>query len=231
MLAVKKALDSLKAAGQGFQAFTTLYWVTDSSNLVSFLSKGSSKPQIHEDVVHVLKTARDLKLSIIPIHLLREDPRIKEADAGSKFRDSDDWSIAQSCFEQLNKEFGPFTVDLFAAHNNAKCTKFYSLHWSPGTSGVDAMAHSWREEVCWICPPVAKAAEVVRRLLTTTVTGVLIVPKWPRARFWPFLFPDGRTPADKIKQIKEIRPWITQNQAAKSVLSGVPEFPLLVVVF
>ena len=62
----------------------TIYWVTDSENVVSFLRKGSKKPEVQAILFEVVKMASRLDINIEPIHLLREDPRIKDADEGSR---------------------------------------------------------------------------------------------------------------------------------------------------
>jgi hypothetical protein len=99
---------------------------------VRFLTKGSGRRPIQEEVLKVIEAARRLKISLVPIHLRREDPRIKIADAGSKSADSDDWSIDNESFKRLERRFGKFTVDLFANEANHKVDKFYSAYYSPG---------------------------------------------------------------------------------------------------
>ena len=73
----------------------TVLWLTDSTNLTGYLVKGSVKPDIQKDVFEVFKLAHALKLVLLPIHLRREDPKIVMADAGSKWKDSDDWSVSR----------------------------------------------------------------------------------------------------------------------------------------
>ncbi len=60
---------------------------------------------------------QELSLQIIPIHLLREDPRIKIADEGSKTEDTDDWQVDISTFNWFNTSM-KFSVDLFASDWN-----------------------------------------------------------------------------------------------------------------
>jgi hypothetical protein len=59
-------------------------------NLTNFLTNESGKNHIQNEVFQVMVLCNKLNLRIIPIHLLREDPRIKLADDGSKKADTDD---------------------------------------------------------------------------------------------------------------------------------------------
>lgn len=61
----------------------SVFWLTDSANLVVFLTKGSTKKPIQKDILEVFKLAREARLDIISVHLHREDFRIQVADYGS----------------------------------------------------------------------------------------------------------------------------------------------------
>ena len=152
LLAVKSALQSVPAAFSR-PSSCSVFWLTDSENLVTFLTKGSSRRPIQMTVLEIYRLARSLLLDLIPIHLHRSDYRIQVADYGSRFYDPDDWACDAQSFENLTS-FWPATVDLFAHYSNAQLPKFYSFGNSPHTSGLDAFAQSWDDELAWCCPPV-----------------------------------------------------------------------------
>ena len=89
LLAVKSALQSVPDAFARSSA-TSVFWLTDSENLVTFLTKGSSKRPIQMTVLEIYCLSRPLLLDIIPIHLHRSDYCIQVADYGSRFYDPDD---------------------------------------------------------------------------------------------------------------------------------------------
>ena len=89
LLAVTKTLQYYERSGATNKA-TKIYWVTDSQNMATFLTKGSGKRHIQKEVFRVTMLCKSLNLTIIPIHLLRDHPRIKIADDGSKTTDTDD---------------------------------------------------------------------------------------------------------------------------------------------
>jgi hypothetical protein len=231
LMTLKHALEFLSGSRTEVHLQKTIYWMTDSENLVSFLTKGSMKTAIQEEVVKVLQQARHLNLTIVPIHLRREDPRIKIADAGSKSLDSDNWSIHSQDFAMLALEFGPFTVDLFADDTNHKVGKFYSEFFTPLAAGVDALAHDWSNEHCWVCPPVKLLIKVIRKIRQQSCSGVLIAPEWHTGKFWPFIMKADGHPVSPFKRVIRFRPYIIQNGDARSSLRGRPHFAMLALEF
>ena len=119
-----------------FQTATakTVFWLTDSMNLVRFLTKGSGKLDILRMTLRGIEKAKGLNVDLVPIWARRSDPRLLKADAGSKGTDTDSWELPADVYADLVIQFGQFTVDLFADHKNAKCEKFYSRNWHPASA-------------------------------------------------------------------------------------------------
>ena len=114
LLAVKSALQSYP---QAFSQGTSVYWLTDSENVVAFLTKGSAKRHIQSVVVEIYRLARALLLDIMPLHLTRADYRMQIADYGSRYYDPDDWTCDSRSFEDLTSHW-LITIDLFAHYSN-----------------------------------------------------------------------------------------------------------------
>ena len=104
----------------------------------------------------------------------------------SRIIDFDDWGVGLSVFYWLDDLWGPHVVDRFANSNNAKCTRFNSRFWCPGTEAVDAFTVLWGGEVSWLCPPVCR---VIAHIKACPCNGTLVVPAWPSAPYCPLLFP------------------------------------------
>ena len=79
---------------------------------------------------------------------------------------------------------------------------FYSKFWCPGCEGVDAFSASWGGVNNYLVPPIFLVARTLAYLETSRAHGTLIAPKWPSARFWPYLFPLGH-PRDSVSRIIE----------------------------
>jgi hypothetical protein len=117
---------------------TTLWWLTDNQNVEKMLQKGSGKLRIMKLVLDILRIGRLLLLDLQPIWVCRDNSFLLKADTISKGIDTDNWEITGDNVAHLSALFGPFTVDLFATKQNAKCKRFYSRSWEEGSAGVDA---------------------------------------------------------------------------------------------
>jgi hypothetical protein len=94
----------------------------------------------------------------------RSDPRLQKADALSKHVNTDDWSVHQDAFKDLEKMVGVFTVDLFASAHNYKVKKYYSYAYTISCAGVDASTASWDGEVAYCAPPISLILRVIRKI-------------------------------------------------------------------
>ena len=230
LMTVKYALQEMAQKGT-VKEETNLYWITDSENLVKFLTKGSGKTNIQKEVLEILAHMRQLKLELRPIHLLREDPRIQEADAGSKSADSDDWSVDDESFRQLEDKYGPFTVDLFANEFNRKVSKFYAQFFAPSAAGVEAFSQDWHGERAWVCPPVKHVIGVIKKIRQEAMSGILIVPDWKSARYQTFVYCRNGELKWPFKKRVEFKPYLKQTSGGKSALKGQPRFAMLALLF
>jgi hypothetical protein len=110
--------------------------------------------------------------------------QLTQADALSKLHGGvDEHQLHHSVFRRLACEHGPFSVDLFASHTNHLLPTYYSRHYTPTTSGVDAFAQSWRG-VCWAHPPFAMLDRVLQYASLSLASLCLICPFWPAAAWW-----------------------------------------------
>ena len=65
-------------------------------------------------------------------------------------------------------------------------------NFGPGAVGVDAFSVSdWAGENNWLVPPIYLISRTIFHLEVCGARGVLVVPKWPSAAFWPTVFPMG----------------------------------------
>jgi hypothetical protein len=100
--------------------------LTNNQNVEKILSKGSGILRLTKLVLDILQTAWALEFDIQPVWVSRENPFLLKADTISKGIDTDNWDITEEDFYHLSGLFGPFSIDLFATRDNAKCKRFYS---------------------------------------------------------------------------------------------------------
>ena len=222
-------LRALQTDGKIFQSLKhkTILWLTDSMNLVSFLTKGTMKCHIQDQVLQVFELLTRYKIRLAPVHLRRTDFRIQWADEGSREFDPDDWSVDRTSFQELTRAWKP-TVDLFAHTTNKKCQKFYSYGNAPFTAGVDAFAQDWNGELAWACPPVYMVTDTLKKIESSRMMAILVVPAWRSAAFWPMLFPDGKNAVKSCVSVRSFNPHVVRGQYCQNkLMQGKTAFPFL----
>jgi len=194
------------------------------------MSKVSGRSHLQNIIFEIACDLQQLDTIITPIHLLRVDPRIEEADALSKVKDSDDWSIDIISFESLDRMFN-FSLDVFASEQNRKTTMFYSEFMTPNTSGVDAFAQSWSDQTLWICPPIKYLIHIAITLRRIEAEGVILVPDWITSSFYYFYFDTFKKAKWPFQEVKRWKPFVIQNQGAEGSLKGKIQLDLIALYF
>jgi len=166
-------------------------WYTDNQASARIIEVGSGKEKLQElaatNVFEICRSENiDLNCEWIPMG------KNFEADTVSKYIDYDDWSIAENLFDDINKKWGPFSIDRFADKTNRKVVRFNSKFHCENSEGVNAYIRNWGgSENNWIVPPINSISNVIRQAVIQKAKGVIVVPRWRSARDWPFLVKDN----------------------------------------
>lgn len=127
---------------------------------------------------------------------------------------TDLWETPQDTFDKLAAEFGPFTLDVCATSDNAKCQRYY-------TREDDGLAQPW-DGVCWMNPPYGRGIKAwMRKAYEASRSGatvVCLVPARTDTAWWHDYAMKG--------QIRFLRGRLKFGGAANSA-----PFPSAVVVF
>ena len=182
--AVRQVLEALESK----LANQRVRWFTDNQNVVRILQVGSRKPDLQGEALAIFSISLSQHIHLEPEWIPRKNNEL--ADYLSRIVDYDDWSLSRGTFRELDKVWGPHTVDRFASHYNTQLPRFNSRFWNPGSEAVDAFTVDWRDENNWLCPPVYLVPRVVQHARMCKAKGTLVVPEWPSAPFWPILFPE-----------------------------------------
>jgi phage N-6-adenine-methyltransferase len=81
--------------------------------------------------------------------------------------ETDLWATPQKFFDTLNAEFN-FELDVCSTHNNAKCSKYYTLE-------EDGLSQPWTG-VCWMNPPYGRAIKNwMKKAYEASLQGAIVV--------------------------------------------------------
>ena len=182
MKGIALALDSFKPS----LAKKVVKIFTDNQGVSAILKKGSMVLELHSLSSDIEILCRDYNIITIVQWIPREENTI--ADDLSREIDCDDWGVSNSFFHQIDRRWGPHTVDRFADHVNYKIPVFNSRYSCPGSSAVDAFSSSWENENNWLVPPIYLISKTLKHVRASRAVATLLVPVWPSASFWPLLF-------------------------------------------
>ena len=172
-------------------------WYTDNQGVKSIVSKGSMKIDLQNVAYDIFKLCMRKSISLEMEWIPRSEN--ERADYASKIVDYDDWGISDEIFNLIQEKFGALQTDWFASEYNAKLKRFYSRFWNPSCTGVDAFSENWGNEYGLFVPPITIIHRVIKKMIVDRACGVLVIPCWKSAVFWPFICPNGSF----INQVEE----------------------------
>lgn len=106
------------------------------------------------------------------------------ADALSRQDDTGDWRLNPSVFRQLERRWGPHSVDRFATSLNTQLPRFNSAWGDPQAEAVDAFAQpNWGSENNYCNPPWSELDRLAQLLRETGAAATVVAPHWP-AQAW-----------------------------------------------
>ena len=93
---------------------------------------------------------------------------------------TDEWETPQDTFDRLNKEYGPFTLDVCADKTNFKCMAYYDKE-------QDGLRQPW-SGVCWMNPPYGRTIKAwMKKAYEESLKGskvVCLVPSRTDTAWW-----------------------------------------------
>jgi hypothetical protein len=156
-------------------------------NAAIILNQGSNKPrlQYYAKLISDYCIANDITINVdwIPRDLNQL------ADSYTRIYDQHSYSVSKNFYSLVVNDFlvTP-NLDLFANELNAKCDRFFSVTSCPHTLGVDAFKYYWGPpNICWLFPPPKLVLEAVLKLQADKGEGLLLIPQWKNANFYPHL--------------------------------------------
>jgi hypothetical protein len=205
--------------------------LTDSSSTAAIMSIGSPIAKLHELALKIHKACWANGITLKVAWRSREDERMKEADSRSRF-EKDGWMVGYKGFQQI-KTFSSkdFQIDLFSSRDNRKCEVYCSRFPDGDAAAINAFAVDWRHfGHFYACPPPYLGVAVIKKLIKDQARGGVVLPRWPGARFWTHLLPDGSHFAKFVVNFMILRPVCVQDPAVKNKLfEGKVSFDLIVV--
>lgn len=120
---------------------------------IAYINKfgGTCSPQLMDLAAEIwsycLETGNRLRTTYVP-------SQFNPADAPScRMNMQLEWSISQKFFQELDSQWGPHKVDLFASKTNAKLRQYVSWKPEPQALVHDALNISWKNRAGYTSAP------------------------------------------------------------------------------
>jgi hypothetical protein len=102
------------------------------------------------------------------------------ADRKSRARgDRSEYRLTEETWGEVERLFGPHSVDLFASRTNALLERHFTWHNSEGSAGTNAFKQDWSlEDNCFAHPPFSLLPRLLEQVKRHRVTITVVAPVW-----------------------------------------------------
>jgi hypothetical protein len=195
--------------------------------------RGSRNPTIQKKILDIKLLENQLGIVLAPLWAPIEHPRYNFTEIESVLSgNADEWSVDRSVLSAVFATLHVVpTVDAFAAPHNTVCDRFFSRQYYPSTAGVNFFAQSlFNSEYYFCCPPVALIIPCFQVFQSQPeLQGLLLVPEWQGAQFWPVLFPSGSITSCALPVYRFSAKFFYANFATSRVFTVKPSFHMLAI--
>lgn len=175
LLAVYLSLCSLRE----YLAGKNVEILSDNITTVALINKfGSSDVRLDAISQAIWSFAFQNRMMLTAHHISGESN--VHPDALSRLPLRHEWFLHPEVFQQLDRMFGPHSIDRFATCTTALLPVYNSRFSDPGTAGVDALGQSdWAEHNNFVNAPFRLIPRVLDTIEAYRAVATLIAPLWP----------------------------------------------------
>ena len=182
LLAIEYGLKSFKDEVKGKHVKV----LTDNTCAVAYIKNmgGSHSEQCNSVARKIWIWCKENNVWLTVAHI----PGIlnKEADLKSrKFNDDTEWKLEPKIFQKISDTLGKPDIDMFASRLNYQFKPFVSWHPDPEAFAIDAFTVKWNQNLIYLFPPFSQIQRVLKKLKKEEAEGVLILPLWTTACWFP----------------------------------------------
>jgi hypothetical protein len=184
LLAIKYALLAFRAEVKGKHVSI----LCDNSCAVSYIkNKGGSKSRICNLIAKDIWLWCKQKQVWITISYLPGKLNIQADIMSRKFNDRTEWMLNRNIFDKICSKVYQPNVDLFASRLNYQLKPFISWLPDPDALAIDAFTMNWQGWLIYCFPPFSLVQRCLRKLIDDQAEGVMVVPCWTTAVWFPLL--------------------------------------------
>ena len=175
LAAVHKTIASFEAALRG----SSVLLFEDNMTVVHVLTNRTSRsPELMHELRRLWRLIDTLGIDL-SVRYIPTDANTM-ADALSRGAPTDELTLTDAAFFELDRRWGPHTIDQYASAANARLPRFHTAFPDAKGLGAGAMAHDWSGENNYAFPPLAELPRVAQLLFERpSIACTVVAPYWP----------------------------------------------------
>ena len=159
--------------------------MTDNLSVMYGVRKLYSPTQrIMEGLRRLVNQLRRFNIQLDAQHIRSEDNVL--ADRLSRIQSPSEFRYDPELREMAEQHFRvQATIDCFASSVSRQPNMpYHSRYADPNAAKIDTYVTSWRNEICWLTPPLSQVSATARKVRHEHCSGLLLHPVWPTAPWW-----------------------------------------------
>ena len=183
LMAVYMSLSQFHGELQGA---SVLLWVDNTTVVHVLTNRTSRSPQLMHLLRKLWRLVDSAGISLTVRWIASKENTL--ADALSRGSPFDDLTLRAAAWAELDRRWGPHTIDRYAAAETACVARYNSLLPDARSEGAMALAQCWTGEVNYAFPPASELPRVAQLLHEQpTVAATVVAPHWPAQPWFQLL--------------------------------------------
>ena len=160
----------------------------DNTTSVRYINKkGGRKKDLNEIARRIWLWAKEREIWLSAEHLPGVFNVQSDMTSRKQYAFEMEWRLDTTIFQCIDRQFGPFQVDLFATRLNAQCQKYFSWKPDPHAFAIDAFTQCWSHELMYGFPPFSLILKTLKKVEQDGAMGLFIFPHWTTAMWLPMM--------------------------------------------
>jgi hypothetical protein len=159
----------------------------DNTVAASYLKKGYGKVEnLNKTANNIWDWCQKYNVTIEEvIYIPSEENLIADPLSRGKISQLQDWGLNNQAFKKLEKEMGPFTIDLYASKTNKKLRNYRG--YLKNRDALSLSIKDWEKEEVYCCPPISMITKTIMHMIKYRLKATIVIPQWEGNFFYPLM--------------------------------------------
>jgi hypothetical protein len=202
LLAIRHFLNSCPVDLHG----KTIDLGIDNTTALAYARRlGGRKPRLARLATTIFEYLHRNQIHLVCHHVPTKENTIADEESREKYLHPGMYQLNPEAFADLDRLWGPHTMDAFATEQDRQLKRFSSHRPQPGAVWLDSLAHRWTSaENLWVNPPFALIGRILQKVEQERATITLLAPLWTAQPWFPKLVKMAIAPPRVLRQARNL---------------------------